>query len=363
MMGQQSGGQAKLFYEFCLEDRVPADHLLRKIDRFLELGDLRRDLAPFYSPMGRPSIDPELMIRMLVVGYCFGIRSERRLCVEVDLNLAYRWFCRLGLEGRIPDHSTFSKSRHGRFRDSDAFRRVFEMVVRRAIAEGLVGGEGFAVDASLIAADANKQRSVPGTNEVDWEALAKTRRSVREYLDKLDEAAWGAASEVAPKFISPSDPAAQWTGAHKGHAFFAYADNYLIDLKAAIIIDVEATRASRRAEVGAVRTMLDRTTGCFGLKPERLSADSAYGSAEILDWLLEEKKITPMCPDGTRASVPTEPSVAPTSSSMPSRTPIPVRAEKSCSSITGRSLDPGLASQRTTRGSTERGNPTARHAH
>jgi transposase len=296
MMGQQSGGQAKLFYEFCLEDRVPADHLLRKIDRFLELGDLRRDLEPFYSPMGRPSIDPELMIRMLVVGYCFGIRSERRLCAEVDLNLAYRWFCRLGLEGRIPDHSTFSKSRHGRFRDSDAFRRVFEMVVRRAIAEGLVGGEGFAVDASLIAADANKQRSVPGTNEVDWEALAKTRRSVREYLDKLDEAAWGAASEVAPKFISPSDPAAQWTGAHKGHAFFAYADNYLIDLKAAIIIDVEATRASRRAEVGAVRTMLDRTTGCFGLKPERLSADSAYGSAEILDWLLEEKKIAPHVP-------------------------------------------------------------------
>ena len=296
MMGQQSSRQARLFYEFCLEDRVPADHLLRKIERFLELDNLRQVLAPFYSAMGRPSIDPELMIRMLVVGYCFGIRSERRLCEEVDLNLAYRWFCRLGLEGRVPDHSTFSKSRHGRFRDSDAFRRVFEMVVRRAIAEGLVGGEGFAIDASLIAADANKQRSVPGTDEVDWEALAKTRRSVREYLDKLDEAAWGAASEVAPKFISPSDPAAQWTGAHKGHAFFAYADNYLIDLKAAIIVDVEATRASRRAEVGAVRTMLDRTEGCFGLKPQRLSADSAYGSAEILDWLLEEKKVAPHVP-------------------------------------------------------------------
>jgi transposase len=118
--------------------------------------------------MGRPSVDPELMIRMLLVGYCFGIRSERRLCQEVDLNLAYRWFCGLGLEGRVPDHSAFSRARHGRFREGDVFRRVFETVVRRAVKEGLVGGEGFAVDASLIAADANKQRSVPGTEETDW---------------------------------------------------------------------------------------------------------------------------------------------------------------------------------------------------
>jgi transposase len=120
LMGRQDNEQAKLFYEFCFEDCVPANHLLRKIDRFLDLSDLRRELAPFYSSMGRPSIDPELMIRMLVVGYCFGIRSERRLCEEVDLNLAYRWFCRLGLEGHIPSHSTFSKTRHGRFRDSDS---------------------------------------------------------------------------------------------------------------------------------------------------------------------------------------------------------------------------------------------------
>jgi transposase len=296
MMGRQGHDQTKLFYEFCLEDRVPADHLLRKIDRFLDLSTLRQGLTPFYSPIGRPSIDPELMIRMLVVGYCFGIRSERRLCEEVDLNLAYRWFCRLGLEGRVPDHSTFSKTRHGRFRDSDVFRQLFELVVQRAITEGLVGGEGFAVDASLIAADTNKQRSFASTDQVDWQELATTRRAVREYLDTLDEAAWGAASEVVPKFISPADPAAQWTGAHKGHAFFAYSDNYLIDLKAAIIMDVEATRASRRAEVGAAQTMLDRTEACFGLKPQRLSADSAYGSAEILAWMVEEKNIAPHVP-------------------------------------------------------------------
>jgi transposase len=126
MMGQRGGKQDRLFYSFNLDDHVPAKHLLRGINHFLDLSDLRAYLAPFYSHTGRPSIDPELMIRMLIVGYCFGIRSERRLCEEVHLNLAYRWFCRLGLEDAVPEHSTFSKNRHGRFRESEAFRHVFE---------------------------------------------------------------------------------------------------------------------------------------------------------------------------------------------------------------------------------------------
>jgi len=212
-------------------------------------------LAAFYSATGRPSVDPELMIRMLIVGYCYGIRSERRLCEEVHLNLAYRWFCRLGLEGQVPDHSTFSKNRHGRFNESDVFRHLFETVVERCIAEGLVGGEGFAVDTSLIEADANRQRSIPGA---DWnkERNPETAsRSVREYLETLDEAAWGAATNVEPKFVSPSDPAAQWTGAMRGPAFFAYADNYLVDVRSAIIVDVEASRAVRQAEVGAALSL------------------------------------------------------------------------------------------------------------
>src|SRR6202162_362023 len=162
MMGPRQVEQGVLFYNFSLDAHVPGDHLLRSIDRFVDLSELRRELAPFYSTLGRPSIDPELMIRMLIVGYCFGIRSERRLCEEVHLNLAYRWFCRLGLDGDVPDHSTFSKNRHGRFRKSDLLRRVFEMVLQRCIREGLVGGEGFAVDASLIKADANRQKGSEG---------------------------------------------------------------------------------------------------------------------------------------------------------------------------------------------------------
>src|SRR5450755_4760928 len=167
MMGQNGGNQNRLFYSFNLEDHVPANHLLRGIDRILDLTDLRAYLSPSYSHTGRPSIDPELLIRMLIVGYCFGIRSERRLCEEVHLNLAYRWFCRLGLQDAIPDHSTFSKNRHGRFRDNDTLRFVFEKVLQRCVGEGLVRGEGFAIDASLVKADANRQRGVPGA-EADW---------------------------------------------------------------------------------------------------------------------------------------------------------------------------------------------------
>ena len=244
MMGERVVAQEALFYSFSLERHVPADHLLRSIDRFVDLSGIREHLRPFYSETGRPSVDPELMIRMLIIGYCMGIRSERRLCEEVHLNLAYRWFCRLGLEGDVPDHSTFSKNRHGRFRDCDLLRRLFEATVERCMAEGLVGGEGFAVDASMIKADANRQRSIPGAEGLPADVA---NHAVREYLAVLDDAAFGAATPVTPKFISCADPASRWTGANGGLAFFAYSDNYLIDLKHAVIMDVEATTAVRPA--------------------------------------------------------------------------------------------------------------------
>jgi len=290
MMGHRQVEQAALFYEFSLERHVPSDHMLRSIDRFVDLGELRRELAPFYSMIGRPSIDPELMIRMLLVGYCFGIRSERRLCGEVHLNLAYRWFCRLGLDGDVPDHSTFSKNRHGRFRQSDLLRRVFETVLRRCMDEGLVGGENFAVDASLIKADANRQKGIEGDK---WVAPQAADHAVQEYLAVLDDAAFGAATEVTPKFISPADPAARWTGAHGGQAFFAYSTNYLIDTDNAIIMDVEATTAIRQAEVLAAKRMIGRTMESLALHPRRLLGDSAYGSAEMLGWLVSERGIEP----------------------------------------------------------------------
>jgi transposase len=296
MMGRRNQGQGQLFYEFRLDEAVPDDHLVRKIGALLDLSWVYAELAPYYSEIGRPSIDPVLMIRMLIIGYVFAIRAERQICREVQVNLAYRWFCDLGLEDPIPDHSAFSRARNERFRESDIFRRVFERVVSTCIEAGLVGGEGFAVDASLIQADANRQRSIPG---VEWKKLidpAAASRAVREYLATLNDAAFGAATEVQPKFVSPSDPAAQWTGALKGPAFFAYADNYLIDVQYGVIVDVEASRAVRQAEVGAARTMIERTEKRFGLKPQRLAGDTAYGAAPMLNWLVEEKQIAPHIP-------------------------------------------------------------------
>ena len=206
MMGPRQVAQGALFYEFSIEEHVPADHLLRRIDQFVDLSGIRCDLAPFYSAIGRPSIDPELMIRMLLVGYVMGVRSERRLCDEVHLNLAYRWFCRLDLTDPVPDHSTFSKNRHGRFRESDLFRHLFEAVLARCIAEGLVGGECFGADASLIKADASRYTKV---DFAGWSAADAVSRATQEYLDTLDDAAFGAATPVKPKAISPADPAAR----------------------------------------------------------------------------------------------------------------------------------------------------------
>src|SRR5919107_2341069 len=290
MMGPRQVEQGALFYNFSLDDHVPADHLLRSVDRFVDLAGLRRELAPYYSETGRPSVDPELMIRMLIVGYCSGIRSERRLCDEVHLNLAYRLFCRLGLDGRVPDHSTFSKNRHGRFRDSDLLRRLFEAVLARCIAEGLVGGEGFAVDGSLINADRSRQKGVEGAAGLPPESVS---RAAREYLAVLDDAAFGAVTPVLPRLVSPSDPAARWTGADGGLAYFAYAANYLIDLDHAIIVDVEPTTAIRQAEVTAAKRMIERSRERFGLYPARLAGDSGYGSAAMPGWPVYDQGVEP----------------------------------------------------------------------
>jgi transposase len=292
MIGFQRDDQKRLFYSFNLEDHVPQNHLLRGINQHLDLSDLHQHLAEHYSHTGRPSIDPELMIRMLIIGYSFGIRSERRLCEGVHLNLAYRWFCRLGLEDAVPDHSTFSKNRHGRFRESGVFRHLFETVLQRCMKEGLVRGEGFATDASIIKADAQRQRGVPGEEAVDWNNREAVGRPVREYLAALEEAN----GPVTPqKVVSLTDPSSTWTAAN-GPAFFAYSTNYLIDLEAGIIIDVEASAVNKTAEVEATKTMIERVEDKYDMKPDRLVGDTNYGSAPMLGWLVDEKQIEPHVP-------------------------------------------------------------------
>jgi len=295
MMGRQAVDQSQFFYLFNLEQRIPADHLLRRINPIVArvLADLRATLALFYSDIGRPSIDPALMIRMLIVGYCYGIRCERRLCQEVELHLAYRWFCRLDLEDRVPDHSTFSVNRHGRFRDSDIFRRLFEAVVRTCMDAGLVKGEGFAVDASVMEANASRYHGkAPG--EIDWSAPERQTRAVAEFLSSFDDENPYADRKV-PKVISPTDPCAAWTAKANKRVQFGYGLNYMIDTAHAVIVDVEATPARTFDEVAATRTMIDRTETAFGLRPQRLAADTAYGTGRLIAWLLD-RAIAPHIP-------------------------------------------------------------------
>jgi transposase len=295
MMGRQKGDQSQLFYLFNLEGRIPAHHLLRRINPTVTriLAGLREKLEAFYSEIGRPSIDPELMVRMLIVGYCYGIRSERRVCEEVEFHLAYRWFCRLDLDDKVPDHSTFSVNRHGRFRDSDIFRHVFEAVVRTCMDAGLVKGEGFAVDASVMEADASRYHGhAPG--EIDWSLPERQTRAVVEFLSGLDDEDPNADRKL-PKVISPTDPCSAWTAKANKRVQFGYGLNYMIDVEHAVIVDVEATPARTYDEVAATRTMVDRTQARFGLKPERLMADTAYGTGKLLAWLLDEG-ITPQIP-------------------------------------------------------------------
>ena len=297
MMGRLPAGQNQLFYDFCLEKFVPEKHVVRALDQFLDFTEIRKHLAPYYSAMGRPSIDPELSIRMLLIGYCYGIRSQRRVCEEVHLNLAYRWFCRLGLEDQVPEHSTFSKNRHGRFRDCELLRFVFETVVERCMDEGLVGGEGFAVDASLIKANANRKRGFAGTEGIDWQRPGRKTRAVCEYLDALDnDEQTVRAHEATRKAISLTDPASCWTSAPGGPANYSYSTNYLIDIDSAIILGVEATPSTLSEEARAARTMIDHTEKRIGIKPKHLAGDTAYGNAQMLGWLVEDRQITPHVP-------------------------------------------------------------------
>jgi transposase len=307
MMGRRERGQSQFFYAFDLDKAVPADHLVRQIDGVLDLDWVHKELAAYYSHTGRPSIDPVLMIRMLIVGYVFAIRSERRLCSEVQVNLAYRWFCKLGIEDGIPDHSAFSRARHERFRQSDALRRVFEGVVAKCIATGLVGGEGFSIDASLIRADAGKKKRVPGDEPIAWPQAEDASCAVREYLAALDAADndekigddngsnRGGKRRKPPKEVSLTDPQAAWVARKSTDPFFAYDANYLIDNKAGIIVDAEGTRANRIAEIAITETMIERVKNRFDLQPRRLAGDTVYGAVRLLKWLVD-RQIAPHIP-------------------------------------------------------------------
>src|ERR1043166_7775564 len=317
MMGRREDGQGQFFYSFDLDKVVPPDHLVRQIDGLLDLGWVHEELAPYYSHTGRPSIDPVLMIRMLLVGYVFAIRSERRICAEVQVNLAYRWFCKLGIEDKIPDHSVFCRARHERFRESDALRRVFEGVVALCISAGLVGGEAFSIDASLIKADVDKMKRAPGDPPIAWPKGGEASHAGGGDIAALDAASEdkvrdggdGDGSSQSghrrkpPKEVSLTDPQATWVTRPGVDPFFAYDANYLIDNKVGIIIDAVGTRANRTVEIAVTQTMVDRVERRFNLRPQRLAGDTVYGAARLLK-ALADRNITPHVPVWDKSARP-----------------------------------------------------------
>jgi transposase len=281
MMGQQRRTES-LFYYFRLEEQIPSDHVLRMIDGHVDFSFVREQLKEFYSSTGRPSIDPEVLLRLLLVGYLYGITSERRLMDEVRMHLAYRWFTRLGFDQEIPDHSTFSKNRHGRFRQSGVFRKVFEEIVRRCLEAGLVEGRNLAVDGTLVGANASQQSRVSRERLVE---VAKLSRTVQEYLTELERQNPVTDSEESRKLqekVSTTDPDATWA-VKSGPAMLGYYDNYLIDTTSRVILSVHATPALFSHEALAARRMLEHV-GQFGIHPQNLAADKAYGSVSLGSW-------------------------------------------------------------------------------
>jgi len=283
-----------------LDDWVPPDHLLRAIDRHVEFRALRAQLRPLYSDVGRPSIDPEILLRILLIGYLYGITSERRLMDEVGLNLAYRWFTGLGFDQSIPDHSTFSKNRQGRFRGSTVFRDFFEQIVQQCIDVGLVAGQRFSVDGTIIAANASSQSRI---RREQLPEAAKVSRTAQEYLLEIEtqnESDPDAPPGTPPALrdtdgkVSTSDPDAAWA-TKGGPIHLSYYDNYLIDNTSNIIVDVEATPARTSQEIVAARRMLERVASTFGVAPATLAGDKSYGTGPFLAWLID-RNITPHVP-------------------------------------------------------------------
>jgi transposase len=329
MMGRRERRQGQFFYVFDLERVVPADHLVRQIDAVLDLSWVHEGLAPYYSHTGRPSIDPVLMIRMLIVGYVFAIRSERRICAEVQVNLAYRWFCKLGIEDRIPDHSVFCRARHERFRESDALRRVFEDVVAMCITAGLVGGDAFSVDASLIKADVDKKKRAPGDQPIAWPKAEETSRAVREYLAALDAArsdedngegdgggsTSGGAEGRPPKQVSLTDPQAAWVTRKGIDPFFAYDANYLIDNKAGIILDAEGTAPIAKRRSPSPRPCWTASCAALVFGPRGSQAIPSMAWPGCLSGLWIARSLH-TCPYGINRLGPTVSSVDPISSSI-----------------------------------------------
>ncbi len=288
MMGQHSRSEA-LFYYFRLEDQVPETHLLRLIEKHISFAFVRERLKQSYSETGRPSIDPELLLRILLIGYLYGITSERKLVEELRKHLAWRWFTGLGFDQEIPHHSTFSKNRHGRFQETKLFEQLFEEIVARCLKAGLVEDNNLSVDGSFVEANANKEIRIPREQLAE---AAQVKQTVRQYLAELELQNPTEEPVHKQKLVSTTDPDATYATKGGTPARLGYYDNYLVDNQSCVIVGVQATGARMSQETVAAKDMIARFAESQGRNPESVAADTTYGNGEFLPWLME-REITP----------------------------------------------------------------------
>jgi transposase len=288
MMGQHCRSEA-LFYYFRLDDQVPETHLLRLIEKHISFAFVRKKLKDSYSETGRPSIDPELLLRILLIGYLYGITSERKLVEELRMHLAWRWFTGLGFDQEIPHHSTFSKNRHGRFQESSLFEELFEQIVRQCVEVGLVQGKHLSVDGSFVEANAAKQSRIP---REQLDQAAQVNQTVRQYLVEVEEQNPAEEPVHEQDQVSTTDPDSTYATKGGTPARLGYYDNYLVDNPSCVIVGVQATAARMSQETVAAQDMLTRFAQWQGRGPESVAADTTYGNGEFLQWLTE-RSITP----------------------------------------------------------------------
>jgi len=288
MMGQHDRSEA-LFYYFRLEDQVPENHLLRLIEKHISFEFVRERLRNSYSETGRPSIDPELLLRIVLIGYLYGITSERKLVEELRMHLAWRWFTGLGFDQEIPHHSTFSKNRHGRFQESQRFEQLFEQIVKQCVEVGLVQGKHLSVDGSFVEANAAKESRIPREQLAE---AAQVHHTVRQYLVDLEQQNPVEEPVHQQDQVSTTDPDSTYATKGGTPARLGYYDNYLVDNHSCVIVGVQATAARMSQETVAAQGMLARFAQWQGREPESVAADTTYGNGEFLQWLAD-RSITP----------------------------------------------------------------------
>lgn len=301
MIGEKKKAE-KLFYYLRPEELIPEDHILRLVDRYVDFSFIRPKVEHLYSDTGRPSVDPTVMMRMLVVGYLFGITSERRLCDEVRMHLGYRWFVGLALDDKVPDHSTFSKNRHGRFNGSGIYQQMFDEIVGQCIEKGLVSGKHLTVDSTLVKANASFKTLEPVVVSLKPEEyideLKRENPLVEEPDDNNDP--WEPKGDYPIKGTKVSnkthrsrvDPDSRiarkgnFSETHLGHGV-----SYLMDNKSRVIVGADQNLPNRKADAITAIELVGRIKWAYKLKPRTLGADKGYATGEFVHWLSEQEVI------------------------------------------------------------------------